>query len=206
MVAAGDTPDAITDDQRALMVAKIAQTAGVPASAVRLTIVAASILLIFEITAPDAPTASTIVETFSAQVATPEQANALMAGASPVTIITAPAVKKLVTLVQAPEQPPPPSTPPPADPVAQGGQSSSGAVVGGVVAAVAVILIVAAALAVRRRQRAKGMALGAKPTGAKLEVHEFGAIEMASSTVEVNLEGVERDSKPHPPPVEQPKR
>ena len=124
MVAAGDDPSAITEVTRTEMIEQFAALANVPAPFVRLDIVAASLLLTFEITSPVAEEVAQAITAVSSQLTTPESANAalpaLSSAGTGVAIITAPTVSQATTRnVQAPDAPPsapPPGLPPPAPP------------------------------------------------------------------------------------------
>jgi hypothetical protein len=101
MVAAGDDPSAIPEQTRDQMVQQFATLAGVPPSAVRLTVVAASLLLTFEITSYSATEVEQAVTTLSSALTTPESASAVLSGTG-VDIITAPAVSNFTRIVEFP--------------------------------------------------------------------------------------------------------
>ena len=111
MVASGDNPGSLSAATREQIVRQVASLADVPISAVRLTVVAASLLLLFEITSYTAADSTRAANALSSALPTPEQASAVLMSGTGVAIITAPVVEQSTRLVQAPT-PPPPSLPP----------------------------------------------------------------------------------------------
>jgi len=102
MVAAGDDPTSISTADRAKLVQAVALRAGVPTADVTLSVVAASLLLVFEIRAPSAANAGTMVANLIEVFQTPESANAVLADTG-VVVVAAPTVKAVERTVQAPD-------------------------------------------------------------------------------------------------------
>ena len=162
MVAAGDDPTALTPVMRTQLAASVAAAADVPASAVTLRVVAASLLLIFDVAVDTAAASKGIAASLAARMATPEAATMLVSVAG-VTVIATPATRALVETVLAPSPSPPPppgvaATPPPpptgddeddiADDeslVGTGGGSDAGAIAGGVLGGLAAVVLLGAA-------------------------------------------------------------
>ena len=108
------------------MVSQFAALAGVPVTAVRLTVSAASLLFLFEITSFNQADVFRGQSAVASALRTPESANAALSGTGAPAIIAAPQVEEVdIVLVQAPAlppaspslppspSPPPPSSPPP---------------------------------------------------------------------------------------------
>ena len=169
MVAAGDDPTALTPVMRTQLAASVAAAADVPASAVTLRVVAASLLLIFDVAVDTAAASKGLAASLAARMATPEAATRLVSVAG-VTVIATPATRALVETVLAPSPSPPPppevaATPPPpptgddeddiADDeslVSTGGGSDAGAIAGSVLGGLAAVMLLGAAAFVYQRR------------------------------------------------------
>ena len=169
MVAAGDDPAALTPVMRTQLAASVAAAADVPASDVTLRVVAASLLLIFDIAVDTAAASKGIAASLAARMATPEAATMLVSVAG-VTVIATPATRALVETVLAPSPSPPPppevaATPPPpptgddeddiADDeslVSTGGGSDAGAIAGSVLGGLAAVMLLGAVAFVYQRR------------------------------------------------------
>ena len=169
MVAAGDDPAALTPVMRTQLAASVAAAADVPASDVTLRVVAASLLLIFDIAVDTAAASKGIAASLAARMATPEAATMLVSVAG-VTVIATPATRALVETVLAPSPSPPPppevaATPPPpptgddeddiADDeslVSTGGGSDAGTIAGSVLGGLAAVMLLGAVAFVYQRR------------------------------------------------------
>ena len=112
MVAAGDDPAALTPVMRTQLAASVAAAADVPVSGVTLRVVAASLLLIFDVAVDTAAASKGLAASLAARMATPEAATMLVSVAG-VTVIATPATRALVETVLAPSPSPPSPSPPP---------------------------------------------------------------------------------------------
>lgn len=161
MVASGDNPTEIDADARLAMAEAVAERAGVDSSRVRVSIVAASLLIVFDIVGLPSQDASTALATDLAnQISTPEAASMLLATAAPnLTIVTTPTALPTVTTVVAPSTPPssPPLPPPPSPPpvVPPSTSDSGGAIVAIAVSVAAVFALVGIGVVCYRRQQHK---------------------------------------------------
>ena len=162
MVAAGDDPAALTPVMRTQLAASVAAAADVPVSGVTLRVVAASLLLIFDVAVDTAAASKGLAASLAARMATPEAATRLVS-VDGVTVIATPATRALVETVLAPSPSPPPppevaATPPPpptgddeddiADDeslVSTGGGSDAGAIAGSVLGGLAAVMLLGAA-------------------------------------------------------------
>ena len=169
MVAAGDDPAALTPVMRTQLAASVAAAADVPVSGVTLRVVAASLLLIFDVAVDTAAASKGIAASLAARMATPEAATMLVSVAG-VTVIATPATRALVETVLAPSPSPPPppgvaATPPPpptgddeddiADDeslVSTGGGSDAGAIAGSVLGGLAAVMLLGAVAFVYQRR------------------------------------------------------
>ena len=169
MVAAGDDPAALTQVMRTQLAASVAAAADVPVSGVTLRVVAASLLLIFDVAVDTAAASNGLAASLAARMATPEAATRLVS-VDGVTVIATPATRALVETVLAPSPSPPPppevaATPPPpptgddedgiADDkslVSTGGGSDAGAIAGGVLGGLAAVVLLGAVAVVYRRR------------------------------------------------------
>ena len=169
MVAAGDDPAALTPVMRTQLAASVAAAADVPVSGVTLRVVAASLLLIFDIAVDTAAASKGLAASLAARMATPEAATRLVSVAG-VTVIATPATRALVETVLAPSPSPPPppevaATPPPpptgddeddiADDeslVSTGGGSDAGAIAGSVLGGLAAVMLLGAVAFVYQRR------------------------------------------------------
>ena len=169
MVAAGDDPAALTQVMRTQLAASVAAAADVPVSGVTLRVVAASLLLIFDVAVDTAAASHGLAASLAARMATPEAATRLVSVAD-VTIIATPATRALVETVLAPSPSPPPppevaATPPPpptgddeddiADDeslVSTGGGSDAGAIAGSVLGGLAAVMLLGAVAFVYQRR------------------------------------------------------
>ena len=169
MVAAGDDPAALTPVMRTQLAASVAAAADVPVSGVTLRVVAASLLLIFDVAVDTAAASKGLAASLAARMATPEAATMLVSVAG-VTVIATPATRALVETVLAPSPSPPPppevaATPPPpptgddeddiADDeslVSTGGGSDAGAIAGSVLGGLAAVILLGAAAFVYQRR------------------------------------------------------
>ena len=115
VIAAGDSPDAITPAMRTSLEAAMAQQAGVAPSLVSLRIVQASLLLIFEIATQTRAASLSLATQLEAAMPTPAAAQAIVnaAGVGAVTVVSAPAVTSVVSTVLMPAPPSAPSPSPP---------------------------------------------------------------------------------------------
>lgn len=114
MVAAGDNPQSISAAQRTQLAAAIANRAQVGVARVSVNVIAASLLLVFEVSAIDAPDASAIAARLVAAMPAPEDANTVLAAAlatAGIAIITAPQVQVNMRYVAGSSLPPPPPAP-----------------------------------------------------------------------------------------------
>ena len=169
MVAAGDDPAALTPVMRTQLAASVAAAADVPVSGVTLRVVAASLLLIFDVAVDTAAASKGLAASLAARMATPEAATRLVSVAG-VTVIATPATRALVETVLAPSPSPPPppgvaATPPPpptgddeddiADDeslVSTGGGSDAGAIAGSVLGGLAAVMLLGAVAFVYQRR------------------------------------------------------
>ena len=169
MVAAGDDPAALTPVMRTQLAASVAAAADVPVSGVTLRVVAASLLLIFDVAVDTAAASKGLAASLAARMATPEDATRLVSVAN-VTVIATPATRALVETVLAPSPSPPPppgvaATPPPpptgddeddiADDeslVSTGGGSDAGAIAGSVLGGPAAVMLLGAVAFVYQRR------------------------------------------------------
>ena len=169
MVAAGDDPAALTPVMRTQLAASVAAAADVPVSGVTLRVVAASLLLIFDVAVDTAAASHGLAASLAARMATPEAATMLVSVAG-VTVIATPATRALVETVLAPSPSPPPppgvaATPPPpptgddeddiADDeslVSTGGGSDAGAIAGSVLGGLAAVMLLGAVAFVYQRR------------------------------------------------------
>ena len=169
MVAAGDDPAALTQVMRTQLAASVAAAADVPVSGVTLRVVAASLLLIFDVAVDTAAASKGLAASLAARMATPEAATRLVS-VDGVTVIATPATRALVETVLAPSPSPPPppevaATPPPpptgddeddiADDeslVSTGGGSDAGAIAGSVLGGLAAVILLGAAAFVYQRR------------------------------------------------------
>ena len=169
MVAAGDDPAALTQVMRTQLAASVAAAADVPVSGVTLRVVAASLLLIFDVAVDTAAASNGLAASLAARMATPEAATRLVS-VDGVTVIATPATRALVETVLAPSPSPPPppevaATPPPpptgddeddiADDeslVSTGGGSDAGAIAGSVLGGLAAVMLLGAAAFVYQRR------------------------------------------------------
>ena len=169
MVAAGDDPTALTPVMRTQLAASVAAAADVPVSGVTLRVVAASLLLIFDVAVDTAAASKGLAASLAARMATPEAATMLVSVAG-VTVIATPATRALVETVLAPSPSPPPppgvaATPPPpptgddeddiADDeslVSTGGGSDAGAIAGSVLGGLAAVMLLGAVAFVYQRR------------------------------------------------------
>ena len=169
MVAAGDDPAALTRVMRTQLAASVAAAADVPVSGVTLRVVAASLLLIFDVAVDTAAASKGLAASLAARMATPEAATMLVSVAG-VTVIATPATRALVETVLAPSPSPPPppgvaATPPPpptgddeddiADDeslVSTGGGSDAGAIAGSVLGGLAAVMLLGAVAFVYQRR------------------------------------------------------
>ena len=159
MVASGDSPADIDAAARSAMADAVAQRAGVESSRVRVSIVAASLLIVFEIVGLPSRDASTDLATdLTDQISTPEAASTLLATAAPnLVIVTAPTALATVTIVVAPSTPPPSPplpllpSPPPVAPLSS--SDGGGAIVAVAVAVVAVLALIGIGVLCYRRRR-----------------------------------------------------
>ena len=169
MVAAGDDPAALTPVMRTQLAASVAAAADVPVSGVTLRVVAASLLLIFDVAVDTAAASKGLAASLAARMATPEAATRLVS-VDGVTVIATPATRALVETVLAPSPSPPPppevaATPPPpptgddeddiADDeslVSTGGGSDAGAIAGSVLGGLAAVMLLGAAAFVYQRR------------------------------------------------------
>ena len=169
MVAAGDDPAALTRVMRTQLAASVAAAADVPVSGVTLRVVAASLLLIFDVAVDTAAASKGLAASLAARMATPEAATRLVR-VDGVTVIATPATRALVETVLAPSPSPPPppevaATPPPpptgddeddiADDeslVSTGGGSDAGAIAGSVLGGLAAVILLGAAAFVYQRR------------------------------------------------------
>ena len=169
MVAAGDDPAALTPVMRTQLAASVAAAADVPVSGVTLRVVAASLLLIFDVAVDTAAASKGLAASLAARMATPEAATMLVSVAG-VTVIATPATRALVETVLAPSPSPPPppgvaATPPPpptgddeddiADDeslVSTGGGSDAGAIAGSVLGGLAAVMLLGAVAFVYQRR------------------------------------------------------
>jgi len=169
MVAAGDDPAALTQVMRTQLAASVAAAADVPVSGVTLRVVAASLLLIFDVAVDTAAASKGLAASLAARMATPEAATRLVSVAG-VTVIATPATRALVETVLAPSPSPPPppevaATPPPpptgddeddiADDeslVSTGGGSDAGAIAGSVLGGLAAVMLLGAVAFVYQRR------------------------------------------------------
>jgi len=169
MVAAGDDPAALTQVMRTQLAASVAAAADVPVSGVTLRVVAASLLLIFDVAVDTAAASNGLAASLAARMATPEAATRLVS-VDGVTVIATPATRALVETVLAPSPSPPPppevaATPPPpptgddeddiADDeslVSTGGGSDAGAIAGSVLGGLAAVMLLGAVAFVYQRR------------------------------------------------------
>ena len=169
MVAAGDDPAALTRVMRTQLAASVAAAADVPVSGVTLRVVAASLLLIFDVAVDTAAASKGLAASLAARMATPEAATRLVS-VDGVTVIATPATRALVETVLAPSPSPPPppevaATPPPpptgddeddiADDeslVSTGGGSDAGAIAGSVLGGLAAVMLLGAVAFVYQRR------------------------------------------------------
>ena len=169
MVAAGDDPAALTRVMRTQLAASVAAAADVPVSGVTLRVVAASLLLIFDVAVDTAAASNGLAASLAARMATPEAATRLVS-VDGVTVIATPATRALVETVLAPSPSPPPppevaATPPPpptgddeddiADDeslVSTGGGSDAGAIAGSVLGGLAAVMLLGAVAFVYQRR------------------------------------------------------
>ena len=169
MVAAGDDPAALTPVMRTQLAASVAAAADVPVSGVTLRVVAASLLLIFDVAVDTAAASKGLAASLAARMATPEAATRLVS-VDGVTVIATPATRALVETVLAPSPSPPPppevaATPPPpptgddeddiADDeslVSTGGGSDAGAIAGSVLGGLAAVMLLGAVAFVYQRR------------------------------------------------------
>ena len=169
MVAAGDDPAALTQVMRTQLAASVAAAADVPVSGVTLRVVAASLLLIFDVAVDTAAASKGLAASLAARMATPEAATRLVS-VDGVTVIATPATRALVETVLAPSPSPPPppgvaATPPPpptgddeddiADDeslVSTGGGSDAGAIAGSVLGGLAAVMLLGAVAFVYQRR------------------------------------------------------
>ena len=169
MVAAGDDPAALTRVMRTQLAASVAAAADVPVSGVTLRVVAASLLLIFDVAVDTAAASKGLAASLAARMATPEAATRLVS-VDGVTVIATPATRALVVTVLAPSPSPPPppevaATPPPpptgddeddiADDeslVSTGGGSDAGAIAGSVLGGLAAVMLLGAVAFVYQRR------------------------------------------------------
>ena len=169
MVAAGDDPAALTQVMRTQLAASVAAAADVPVSGVTLRVVAASLLLIFDVAVDTAAASKGLAASLAARMATPEAATRLVR-VDGVTVIATPATRALVETVLAPSPSPPPppevaATPPPpptgddeddiADDeslVSTGGGSDAGAIAGSVLGGLAAVMLLGAVAFVYQRR------------------------------------------------------
>ena len=169
MVAAGDDPAALTPVMRTQLAASVAAAADVPVSGVTLRVVAASLLLIFDVAVDTAAASKGLAASLAARMATPEAATRLVR-VDGVTVIATPATRALVETVLAPSPSPPPppevaATPPPpptgddeddiADDeslVSTGGGSDAGAIAGSVLGGLAAVMLLGAVVFVYQRR------------------------------------------------------
>ena len=169
MVAAGDDPAALTQVMRKQLAASVAAAADVPVSGVTLRVVAASLLLIFDVAVDTAAASNGLAASLAARMATPEAATRLVR-VDGVTVIATPATRALVETVLAPSPSPPPppevaATPPPpptgddeddiADDeslVSTGGGSDAGAIAGSVLGGLAAVMLLGAVAFVYQRR------------------------------------------------------
>ena len=169
MVAAGDDPAALTPVMRTQLAASVAAAADVPVSGVTLRVVAASLLLIFDVAVDTAAASNGLAASLAARMATPEAATRLVR-VDGVTVIATPATRALVETVLAPSPSPPPppevaATPPPpptgddeddiADDeslVSTGGGSDAGAIAGSVLGGLAAVMLLGAVAFVYQRR------------------------------------------------------
>ena len=213
MVAAGDDPAALTRVMRTQLAASVAAAADVPVSGVTLRVVAASLLLIFDVAVDTAAASKGLAASLAARMATPEAATRLVSVAN-VTVIATPATRALVETVLAPSPSPPPppevaATPPPpptgddeddiADDeslVSTGGGSDAGAIAGSVLGGLAAVMLLGAVAFVYQRrvaaQRSPEQLAQSVNTGAS-----GGGADKKLSVVAVHLD---RDTAlPQPP-------
>ena len=169
MVAAGDDPAALTQVMRTQLAASVAAAADVPVSGVTMRVVAASLLLIFDVAVDTAAASNGLAASLAARMATPEAATRLVS-VDGVTVIATPATRALVETVLAPSPSPPPppevaATPPPpptgddeddiADDeslVSTGGGSDAGAIAGSVLGGLAAVMLLGAVAFVYQRR------------------------------------------------------
>ena len=213
MVAAGDDPAALTQVMRTQLAASVAAAADVPVSGVTLRVVAASLLLVFDVAVDTAAASKGLAASLAARMATPEAATRLVS-VDGVTVIATPATRALVETVLAPSPSPPPppevaATPPPpptgddeddiADDeslVSTGGGSDAGAIAGSVLGGLAAVMLLGAVAFVYQRrvaaQRSPEQLAQSVNTGAS-----GGGADKKLSVVAVHLD---RDTAlPQPP-------
>ena len=131
-VLAGDDPAELTAEVRLATAQAIAKLANVHLSSVRISIVAASLLAVFDLTGISTETASIApADRLTNQLDTPEKATALLAVAN-VTVIALPTVRPVAATVEAS----PPDVPP------SGSGSDATVIVAAVASAVVVPMLV----------------------------------------------------------------
>lgn len=128
ILLAGDDPSALNKDE--LRVA-IAREAGVGLSAVTVRVVAASLLLLFDISVASASAADGLAKTLLDRMPTPESTTAVLQaqGVDGVQAIAAPQAEAFeeIVLAPSPSPPPPPPKPPPPSTTSSAGSGGSSA-------------------------------------------------------------------------------
>ena len=201
VIAAGDSPDAITPAMRASLEAAMAQQAGVAPSLVTLRVVQASLLLTFEIVAETLAASVSLTTQLAAAMPTPDAAQAIInaAGVGSVTIVSAPTVTSVVNRVLAPASTPTPGVPPPPvlpaidDAVDDLGSGGAGSATVLIIPAVAAVLLVCGAVIafLVYRKRVKRRSRGSEPRFSSCPAHR-GPVDLtmtnASDIVEIDLD------------------
>jgi len=189
-VLAGDDPAELTAEVRLAMAEAVAKFANVHPSSVRISIVAASLLAVFDLTGISTEAASiALADRLTSQLDTTEKATALLAVAN-VTVIALPTVRPVAATVEAPNAPPlasPPDLPP------LGSGSDTTVIAAAAASAVVVPMLILGFLYHRHQRKRSAKDLSAHMTvhtaraPAQLHTHD----ELASTAVRDKKDGLQ---------------